>query len=241
MLINDRIIDSIRLHLNKNADDKTKNSFRRFFKEEAKHYGVRSSLVSKIASDHWREVKVLTKKNIFELAEELFKSDYSEEAFIACAWLPKIIDNLEKEDIIVFKRWIDTYLNNWAKSDTFCNHTVGDLVMKFPDLAKEIVSWTGSKNRWMKRAAAVTFIVPAKKGLFLKEAFQIADILLVDQDDMVQKGYGWLLKEESRQHQKEVFNYVMRNKGRMPRTALRYAIELMPNELKAEAMKRSLL
>jgi len=55
---------------------------------------------------------------------------------------------------------------------------------------------------------------------------------------MVQKGYGWLLKEESRKHLKEVYNYVIKNRKIMPRTALRYAIELMPKELKAEAMKK---
>jgi 3-methyladenine DNA glycosylase AlkD len=55
---------------------------------------------------------------------------------------------------------------------------------------------------------------------------------------MVQKGYGWLLKEASRKHQKEVFSYVLKNRKKMPRTALRHAIELMPKELKAEAMKR---
>ncbi|MFA5269989.1 MAG: DNA alkylation repair protein, partial [Methanoregula sp.] len=51
-------------------------------------------------------------------------------------------------------------------------------------------------------------------------------------------GYGWLLKEASRKHTDEVFTYVKKNKKRMPRTALRYAIELMPKELKAEAMKK---
>ena len=73
---------------------------------------------------------------------------------------------------------------------------------------------------------------------FLKEAFEISDTLLLDSDDMVQKGYGWLLKEESRKHQKEVFEYVVKNRKIMPRTALRYAVELMPKELKAEAMKK---
>ena len=70
------------------------------------------------------------------------------------------------------------------------------------------------------------------------DAFEISDMLLQDPDDMVQKGYGWLLKEESRKHQKEVFEYVLRNRYVMPRTALRYAIELMPKALKAEAMKK---
>jgi len=63
--------------------------------------------------------------------------------------------------------------------------------------------------------------------------------MLADGDDMVQKGYGWLLKEESRVHRKEVFEYVVGNRLIMPRTALRYAIELMPKELKVEAMKRA--
>jgi 3-methyladenine DNA glycosylase AlkD len=67
---------------------------------------------------------------------------------------------------------------------------------------------------------------------------EIADILLHDQDDMVQKGYGWMLKEASRTHQKEVFEYVLKHKDNMPRTALRYAIEKMPAELKNEAMKK---
>jgi 3-methyladenine DNA glycosylase AlkD len=62
---------------------------------------------------------------------------------------------------------------------------------------------------------------------------------LLDPDDLVQKGYGWLLKEESRKHQKEVYDYVVKNRQIMPRTALRYAIELMPKELKAEAMKKN--
>jgi len=55
---------------------------------------------------------------------------------------------------------------------------------------------------------------------------------------VVQKGYGWLLKEASRRHQKEVMDYVLKNRKIMPRTALRYAIELMPKELKTEAMRK---
>jgi 3-methyladenine DNA glycosylase AlkD len=75
--------------------------------------------------------------------------------------------------------------------------------------------------------------------LFLQDVFEICDVLLQDGDDMVQKGYGWLLKEESRKHQKEVFDYVVKNCKVMPRTALRYAIELMPKELKTQAMQKT--
>jgi 3-methyladenine DNA glycosylase AlkD len=62
--------------------------------------------------------------------------------------------------------------------------------------------------------------------------------LLLDADDLVQKGYGWMLKSASQLHQKEIFDYIMKKKDVMPRTALRYAIEKMPLELKEKAMKK---
>lgn len=115
---------------------------------------------------------------------------------------------------------------------------MGDFIEKYPEYVHKLLLWACSPNRWPKRAAAVSLIVPAKRGKYLKETLEISDELLRDNDDMVQKGYGWLLKEESRVHQKEVFDYVCKNKKVMPRTALRYAVELMPKELRAEAMKK---
>ena len=99
-------------------------------------------------------------------------------------------------------------------------------------------TWAKSDNRWVKRASAVTLIIPARQGKFLQDIFEIADILLLDRDDLVQKGYGWMLKATSEAHQNEVFEYVMKNKARMPRTALRYAIEKMPEDLKMKAMAK---
>ena len=65
----------------------------------------------------------------------------------------------------------------------------------------------------------------------------MADALLIDPDDMVQKGYGWMLKAASKTYPDEVFQYVMRHKKEMPRTALRYAIEKMPEARRRRAME----
>ncbi len=59
---------------------------------------------------------------------------------------------------------------------------------------------------------------------------------MLGEDDLVQKGYGWMLKDASVYYQKEVFDFIMRNKNKMPRTALRYAIEKMPQSLRKKAM-----
>jgi 3-methyladenine DNA glycosylase AlkD len=74
--------------------------------------------------------------------------------------------------------------------------------------------------------------------LFLDEAFAISDLLMGDQEDLVRKGYGWLLREESRTHQDDVFNYVLKNREKMSRTSLRYAIKLMPDDMRKEAMSK---
>jgi 3-methyladenine DNA glycosylase AlkD len=187
---------------------------------------------------YWKEIKTLSKPEIFALCEDLFKSDYSEEAAVASDWAPRLTNQFEPADLALFKRWIDSYLNDWAKVDGFCNHTVGNFAQKYPASVTEIVSWASLSNRWLKRASAVSLIIPAKKGLFLNEIFTISDRLLTDKDDMVQKGYGWMLKEASNLHQDDVYHYVLKHRHDMPRTALRYAIEKMPPDLKSEAMKR---
>lgn len=229
----------IRSDLQASADLKTKAALQRFFKETLLSYGVKTPVVRQIAKKYWPEVKSLSKTEIFALCEALFSSGYIEEAFVACIWLPNFASQFEAQDLATFKHWIEQYVDNWAECDSLCNHTVGDYFEKYPQNVGALKEWAKSTNRWMKRASAVSLIVPAKQGKFLQEAFEISDLLLADEDALVQKGYGWLLKEESRKHPQEVFHYVVRNRVTMPRTALRYAIELLPKELKAEAMKKN--
>lgn len=234
----DPVIAQLRNELQDHADPAFQKTATRFFKEEIRCYGIRTATVVAIAKKYWKEIKTRDKQEIFRLCEELYRSGMMEEAFVVSTWAPLLKDRYEPDDLAIFKRWIDTYITNWATCDGFCNHAVGDFIEKFPDTVEELKRWTQSENRWMRRAAAVSLIVPAKHGKFLHEAIGIADLLLTDTDDMVQKGYGWLLKEASRKHESDIFEYVMKNKKKMPRTALRYAIELMPKELKAEAMKK---
>lgn len=231
-------LTSLRTQLQSLSDPKTRESFHRFFKEPVLAYGVKSALVEKLAKEKRKEIKELPKKEIFWLCEELFTSDYCEEAFVACNRSYALRNQYQPEDFQTFYNWIEKYINNRAKCDTFCNHTMGAFIEKYPQYIKELKKWTKSSNRRVKRASAVSFIVPARRGMFLVEVFQIADDLLLDSDDMVQKGYGWMLKVASQAHQQEVFDYVMKHKAVMPRTALRYAIEKMDKELKVEAMKK---
>jgi len=232
----DPVIAHIRQELGALADPEIQRTSKRFFKEDIACYGVKTPTVMRIAKKYWKEIGTRDKQEIFALCEELYRSGHIEESFIVSNWTYALSGQYEREDLAVFRRWIETYITNWASCDGFCNHTMGDFIEQYPEYVDELKRWTQSENRWMRRAAAVSLIVPAKHGKFLSEAMDIADLLLIDGDDMVQKGYGWLLKEVSRKHTQEIFTYVMKNKRVMPRTVLRYAIELMPGNLKAEAM-----
>ena len=232
------IIELVRKQLTENADEKTKASGERFFREEIQLYGVKTAIVTKIGNQAFKQIKDLPKHEIFDLCEELWKSSMMEESFIACNWAHAIRKQYAPEDFEIFKGWVNRYISNWASCDSFCNHTVGSFLMQYPTYAEKMKDWSLSPNRWVKRASAVSFIVPARKGQFKKVIFEIADSLLLDPDDMVQKGYGWMLKSLADAYEDEVFQYVLDHRANMPRTALRYAIEKMPEEKKREAMKR---
>jgi len=234
----ENILIEIRRQLKNNSDEKTKASSQNFFKEKIKFYGVRTAIVTKISKEYFKFIKDKPKIEIFRLCGNLWQSGYIEESFIACKWSYFIYKFYEPGDFEVFKYWIENYVNNWASCDTLCNHTVGGFLEMYPEYLPQLREFTESENRWMRRASAVSLIVPARKGKFLDDIFKTADRLLADKDDLVQKGFGWMLKSASESHQQEVFEYVIKRKKIMPRTALRYAIEKMPKELKRTAMEK---
>lgn len=232
------IVELVRKRLIENSDEKTKAGSKRYFKEQIETYGVKSAVVGQISKEIYSQITDFSKDEIFELCEELWKSGMLEESFIACNWSYAVRKQFIESDFSIFERWVNHYVSNWASCDTFCNHTIGAFLQLYPQFVQKMKEWTHSPNRWVKRASAVSFILPARKGLFKEDIFDIANNLLLDTDDMVQKGYGWMLKSLADSYEDEVFQYVLSKRAVMPRTALRYAIEKMAPDKKQEAMKR---
>ncbi|MDD3859519.1 MAG: DNA alkylation repair protein [Bacteroidales bacterium] len=233
-----KIVDDICHQLEAVSTEKNRTAGERFFKEKVNLMGVKSKELKEVSKIAFNKIKDLPKIEFFIICESFWKTGFLETGFIAgdCAY--RYRKNLTPDDFETFERWIDLYVNNWASCDSFCNHTIGEFLVMYPEFINRLKIWAKSDNRWLRRASAVSLIIPARKGKFLSDIFEIADILLIDKDDMVQKGYGWMLKSASQFYQSEVYEYVIKNKATMPRTALRYAIEKMPAELKKEAMKK---
>jgi 3-methyladenine DNA glycosylase AlkD len=232
----DLILSTLRQELRARSSAINQKGAKRYFKEAIKSYGIKNAEVHALAKEFGKELKGQPKKMVFLLCEELWKSGIIEEGHVAIDWAFAIRKQFTEADFKLFEKWIGSYITNWANCDGFCNHVVGALLLQHPALLPELQHWARSKNRWLRRASAASLIVPARKGLYLDESFSIAKTLLQDPDDLVQKGYGWLLKEQCKKNEDRVFEFVLAHKKLMPRTALRYAIEKMGEERKKDAM-----
>lgn len=160
------IIDNLRNKLTENSNEQLQKSSHHFFKEQISCYGIKSVKVAEIAKEYYNTIQNRTKSEIFDLCDELWKSGYLEESIVACNWSYAVRKYFEPADFWIFENWIDGYINNWASCDTFCNHTIGKFIDLFPAYISELKRWTQSKNRWMRRASAVSLIVPAPWGFF---------------------------------------------------------------------------
>ena len=239
-----KIIVNVRKELKANIDSKYKEGITKFFKGQVIFLGVRIPNVEKVGKKYFKEIKHLDKKEIFSLSEELMKTPYNEETHMGFWWAYGVKDQFTKNDFNTFETWLKKYVTDWGTCDDFCTRTLAYFFSKYPQLIAKTKKWRKSKNMWARRASAVIFIgAPWRKNRmdkkdYLKHVFETADTLMMDKEDLVQKGYGWMLKVASNQYQKDVFNYVMKHKDKMPRTSLRYAIEKMPQVMRKRAMAK---
>lgn len=212
--------------------------YSRFHKDGRIHIGIATPLVRKVAFKNFKEVKKLEKKKILSLCEQLLETKGSGYQDIAFDWVFRLRKKYQKEDFAIFESWLKKYVDTWGSCDDLCTHAFGEFIYQFQEFLPKTQEWTKSKNKWFRRASAVVLIYSLRKGKYLKESFNVAKILMKDNEDLVQKGYGWMLKEASNLYQKEVFDFVMINKKLMSRTALRYAIEKFPAKLRARVMEK---
>lgn len=232
------IVQDIKNELRENIDEQYRQSIQRFFKEEIKLLGVKTPVFRKITQKYFSAIQDRPKQEIFGLCEKLLESGFMEELGVAFDWAFRLRDKFEKKDFAILESWLKKHVTNWGVCDNLCCRALGYFIYKFPEYFPKVKKWAVSKNRWVRRASAVVLIYSIQKKKSLAPVFEIADILVLDKDDMVQKGYGWMLKVASNHEPNKVFEYVMRHKREMPRTALRYAIEKLSPDLRKQAMAK---
>jgi len=144
----DPIIAELRQLLIENSDEKVRHSGQRFSKEPLNAYDVKTAVIRRIGKACFAKIEDQSKSHIFDICEQLWQSGILEENAVACFWSHAVHEDYEPQDFTV-----PAYLSHLKK-------------------------WAESDNRWMRRAAAVSLIIPAKEGKFLEDVLEIADILL---------------------------------------------------------------
>jgi 3-methyladenine DNA glycosylase AlkD len=229
----------LRSELNAAADPKFREGQRRYFKEPVDPYGVRSVDLHRIVRDLYRRVKKWPATDRNKLCTEMFQGGRLEETAVACHLYRRFARHFLEAEFRLFERWLDRYVNTWANCDGLSTWLIAAALENQPKLVAELPAWTRSKNRWRRRAAAVSLLREAAAGRNLAVIFDVADRLADDRDDLVEKGVGWLLKVAYPPQPEAVVEFVLQNKRRFSRTTLRYAAEKMTPADRAKVLRQA--
>jgi 3-methyladenine DNA glycosylase AlkD len=124
------------------------------------------------------------------------------------------------------ERWLRSgRCDNWALVDALCQCVLTPLLRRYPHRAPRTAAWAASPNLWLRRASLVWMVPLARHGERLEEAYAAVTRLLRDQEDLIHKACGWLLREAGRTDEARLRRFLLHHGPRLPRTTLRYAIE----------------
>ena len=143
-------------------------------------------------------------------------------------------------DALTRRRVFDFYLdhthrvNNWDLVDTSAPYIVGEHLVSRS--RRVLYRLANSPVLWDRRIAMVATLTFIEHG-DLKDTFAIAKRLLADEYDLIHKAIGWMLREAGDYSRAEMIEFLERNYSHVPRTALRYAIEHLPEARRKRALR----
>ena len=204
----------------------------RFFKHEISSRGWYTGELRKVAVRFRR--RILAEYDmpfLLDVSDHLFRSKVLEEKVFAVLMLQGVVREFGKAEFKIFEGWLDR-VSTWADHDGLVHYLLGPMIARDESLLTRPPRWAKSKDRWHRRAAAVSLIHSTRQHKNFDHIQHITEMLLADDDDMVQKGLGWLLREAAKFNPEETVQYLMRVRERVPRLVLRTACETLPQEAK---------
>lgn len=203
-----------------------------FFKahEQVVFFGVTTPALRRLERELYQQVKgQWTFQDALAYCESLIGDKRQEAKTAGLLLLARYHKTFERDLLARFEAWLSNdHCDNWALTDALGTFVIALYLRRFPETLPEIKSWTRAENLWLRRAAAVSLVPLARKGERLNEAYAIAERLFEYPEDLIHKATGWLLREAGKADQARLKNFLLQHGARIPRTALRYAIERFP-------------
>jgi 3-methyladenine DNA glycosylase AlkD len=210
-----------------------------FFKEEIKSHGWYTAELRRAARRFRREIhKEFGLDFLVQVAARLFSGTVLEEKIAAVFLLEKLDPEFGDAEFRIFESWLDR-ISSWADHDGLVHYLIAPMVAARPARVEAVFRWAKSPDRWHRRAACVALIQGARQKQFLPQIKKLSDALLSDEDDMVRKGLGWLLRETAKYDAKRAVPYLMKIRRRAPRLVLRTACETLPATVRNRILSRA--
>ena len=214
-----------------------------FFKphERIWTFGVSTPRFRQIEKELYEEVRKQWKvDDAIRYCDVLIHTRYMESKAVGLLLLSRYRRDFLPRLLRTAERWLDNDLcNNWALVDTLCPTVISPLIEKFPELIAQVKGWSGSHNIWLRRSSLVAFIPLVRRGKALDDAYETAESLFGDKEDLIHKATGWMLREAGKRDATRLKRFLLANGPRIPRTALRYAIERFPEAERKQILLRT--
>jgi len=230
------IDQEIRARLRKLGNKRRAAISQRFFKTGPGEYGEGDCFLG-ITVPALR--KLATEYQSIALTEvtQLLRSTIHEERLLALLILIRSFskgDERAKAKIYTLYLRNTPYINNWDLVDTSAEHIVGNFLMDKDK--KPLYDLARSSDLWERRIAIMATFHCIKGGQFT-ETLKIARMLLSDEEDLIHKAVGWMLREVGKRHLQAEEPFLKAHYQKMPRTMLRYAIERFPEAKRQRYLK----
>jgi 3-methyladenine DNA glycosylase AlkD len=226
----ERIVAQTLAFLSAKADPVRAESGQRYFKTPVSLYGVTTPMIRQYAKQVARSVgEIWTGADAVRFCDRLMGCPHVEAKAVGLLVLQEFAGSYRPSLLLRLKTWLTMDSGNWGTVDLLAGGVLAELLARYPRLVPKVETWVSSRQFWVRRGAVVAFVPHARHGRFLTPAYRIARRLLPDEEDLVQKAVGWLLREAGKQDRKRLERFLLRHGPAIPRTTLRYAIERFPD------------
>lgn len=201
-----------------------------------KAYGVRSPEKKQIFKTFKSAIRTLDQDDQIKLAERLIQSGYGEQQTLGLFILQPLAHTFTPDRFSQIDRWVH-HLHGWSKVDEFAGTFLRDVLIQQPEPFLNLVrKWNQDADMWLQRMSVVLFTRKvAKSGRFTDFALEMCHNLIESNEDLVQKGVGWVLKDLMKADKNRILNYVHQlREQKVSSTITLYAIrDLKGDERKA--------
>lgn len=210
------------------ADPQRAKKSSQFFKAGPGDYGAGDRFLGINVPDQRRVARQFRDLPLADISR-LLQSPFHEDRFTALEILvlqfESAVDARTRARIFRFYLRHTARINNWDLVDTSARYIVGAYLRSRS--RRPVYRLARSRNMWERRIAIVASHDWIAAG-DTQDTYALAALLLDDPQDLIHKAVGWMLREAGRCSRSELRTFVLRHYVRMPRTALRYAIEHFP-------------